>query len=578
LTLHPDHPAYVIYTSGSTGRPKGVTIPHRAIVNFALGQIAKFGIGPDSRVPQFASPSFDGAAWEIYAALLSGACLVAAPKERLLSAKELAEILAEHRVTHAVLPPAALAELPEGALPDGMTLVTAGEACPPGLVERWSVGRTMINGYGPTENTVGSVMSDALSGAVAAPIGRPLPNTRVYVLNARLEPVSPGVEGELYLAGRQLARGYLNRPSLTAERFVACPYGEPGERMYRTGDLARWTEDGQLVFAGRADEQVKLRGFRIELGEIQATLATHPAVAQAAVVAREDTPGDKRLVAYVVPTATDHRSDDELAVRIRRYAAERLPDYMVPSATVVLDALPVTVNGKLDHRALPTPTYTTQTDRPPTTPHEEILCAVFAQVLDLPRVTPTDNFFDLGGHSLLATRLVSRIRTTLGIEVGIRTLFERPTPAELARHLESGQAARPAITAIERPGRVPLSFAQQRLWFLGELTGASAAYNIPIALRLTGDLDREALQAALVDLITRHEVLRTVFPAGDGDPRQRLLAPQELAFELTVTEFAKHDPTESDPTEHKLTESELAEAITRTATRAFDLTTELPIR
>ncbi|MEU9048757.1 amino acid adenylation domain-containing protein, partial [Kitasatospora sp. NPDC048343] len=580
LTLHPDHPAYVIYTSGSTGRPKGVTIPHRAIVNRLAWMQSAYPLDATDRVLQKTPFGFDVSVWEFFWPLLEGATMVVARPGGHQDPGYLIDLIQSQQVTVTHFVPSMLqAFAQEPAVANCTSLRSvfcSGEALPAELRDKFLalLDVPLHNLYGPTEAAVDVTAWDCATpnAGASVPIGRPVWNTRVYVLNARLEPVPPGVEGELYLAGLQLARGYLNRPGLTAERFVACPYGEPGERMYRTGDLARWTADGDLEFVGRADDQVKLRGFRIELGEIQAVLAGHPAVAQAAVIAREDTPGNKRLVAYLV-AALGH-SSDELVASVGEFLRRQLPDYMVPSATVVLDALPVTVNGKLDHRALPTPTYTTQTDRTPTTPHEEILCAVFAQVLDLPRVTPTDNFFDLGGHSLLATRLVSRIRTTLGIEVPMRTLFEAPTAAGLAQRLDADAGVRTAVTAAQpRPERVPLSFAQQRLWFLGELTGPSAAYHIPAALRLTGDLDQEALRAALRDLIARHEALRTLFPLTDGQPRQHVLPADGFSFELAVTEPAKHELTE-----HKLTESELAEAITRTATRAFDLTTELPIR
>ncbi|MFD8757292.1 amino acid adenylation domain-containing protein, partial [Kitasatospora sp. NPDC059577] len=571
LTAHPDHPAYVIYTSGSTGRPKGVTITHRAIVNRLAWMQSAYPLDATDRVLQKTPFGFDVSVWEFFWPLLEGATMVVARPGGHQDPGYLVDLIQSRQVTVTHFVPSmlqAFVQEPAVANCTGLRAVfCSGEALPAELRDKFHalLDVPLHNLYGPTEAAVDVTAWDcsAPNAGASVPIGRPVWNTRVYVLNARLEPVPPGVDGELYLAGAQLARGYLNRPGLTAERFVACPFGEPGRRMYRTGDLARWTAQGALAYAGRADDQVKIRGFRIELGEIQAALATHPAVAQAAVIAREDTPGDKRLVAYLV--LGTEQSQAELGSSIRDFLSARLPDYMIPSAVVVLDALPVTVNGKLDQRALPAPTHTTnRTDRTPTTPHEEVLCAVFAQVLDLPHVTPTDSFFDLGGHSLLATRLLSRIRTTLGIEVPMRTLFETPTPGALALRLDTATGTRPAITVTERPERLPLSFAQQRLWFLGQLTGPSATYNIPIALRLTGTLDRNALQAALIDLITRHESLRTVFPTGNGDPRQRVLTPQELTFELLVTELDTPD--------------DLPHAITHTTTRPFDLTTELPLR
>ncbi|MFF8783309.1 phosphopantetheine-binding protein, partial [Streptomyces sp. NPDC015140] len=353
-----------------------------------------------------------------------------------------------------------------------------------------------MNTYGPTEATVMVTAGRVLEGGVGVPsVGGPVANARVFVLDRFLEPVPPGVAGELYVAGVQLARGYHQRPSLTGERFVACPFGGAGERMYRTGDLARWSADGQLMFVGRADDQVKVRGFRVEPAEVEAVLAAHPGVGQVVVVAREDVPGDKRLVAYVVPEGEGPLDGD-----LRSFAGARLPEYMVPSAVVVLDELPLSVNGKLDRSALPAPEYASAGGRGPATVAEELVCQVFAEVLGVDRVGVEDNFFDLGGHSLLAMRLVSRLRGVFGVEVGVRVLFEASTPAALAARIAGADAAQVSLVRWERPERVPLSFAQRRLWFLAQLEGPSATYNIPIALRLEGALDVAALRAAFGDL------------------------------------------------------------------------------
>ncbi|TRV72173.1 amino acid adenylation domain-containing protein, partial [Streptomyces sp. 130] len=545
------NPAYVIYTSGSTGRPKGVVVSHAGVSRLAAVQADRLGVAAGSRVLQFASPSFDASFWDLSSALLTGAALVLAPADAPLDA------LADPgpAVTHVTLPPSALAALGDAGL-TASTLVVAGEACPPELVARWAPGRRMINAYGPTETTVCATMSDPLDpGTGVPPIGRPVADFRAYVLDERLRPVPPGVTGELYVAGPGLARGYLGRPALTAGRFTACPFGPAGARMYRTGDLVRRRGDGELEYAGRADQQVKVRGFRIEPGEVEAALAAHPGVAQAAVVARDD-----RLVGYVVPVTAATVRPAELAAHLR----ERLPDYLVPSAFVLLDALPLTPNGKLDRAALPAPdAVSTGGGRAPRTPQEQILAELFAEVLDVPRVSVDDDFFDLGGHSLLATRLVARVRSVLGAELGLRALFQTPTVAGLAGMLAAEEGVRPALTAYERPDLVPLSFAQRRLWFLHRMDATAATYHIPLALQLTGTLDRGALDRALADVVARHESLRTVFQEVDGVPCQRLLEPAAVRLRARPAEVP------ADELPHLLAES---------ARQPFDLAAEPPLR
>ena len=445
----------------------------------------------------------------------------------------------------------------------------------------------------PTAPPISSTCTASRKRPYVTPIGRPNWNTACYVLDVGLQPVPSGVAGELYVSGAGLARGYLGRAGLTAERFVADPFGPSGSRMYRTGDLARWRRDGVLEFLGRADAQVKLRGFRIEPGEIEAALLRHDAVAQAAVVARSDGGVDAdetagagaaagasgnrgggssggssplRLVAYVVAkagTAAPGMAAPD-ASALRRHLMGLLPDYMVPSAFVTLERLPLTPNGKLDRRALPAPVVAANVVRRlPRTPHEEVLCGLFAETLGVAEVGIDDNFFELGGHSLLATRLIGRIRSTLAVEIAIRSLFEAPTVEALVRRLGDGQTARAPLRVMARPAEIPLSFAQRRLWFLNRLDGPSATYTIPLAVRLLGDLDVSALEAALGDLMARHESLRTVFPETLGVPHQQVLDVATARPRLTVRAIAPAD---------------LSEALRAAAARGFDLSVEPPLR
>jgi amino acid adenylation domain-containing protein len=435
--LLPQNPAYVIYTSGSTGRPKGVVIPHENVANLVQWAVTTFGAHGLSRVLASTSSSFDVSVFEMFPPLVAGGCIEVVDDLLALARRPFSGTLISGV-------PSVLASLISGgSVPpeldeDCGTVVLAGEGLSGqhmAQLQSWVPGRRIANIYGPTEATVYvTAWYSSDDDAAAPPIGRPLDNTKAYVLDRRLSPVPVGVEGELYIAGAGLARGYLNRPGLSAERFVACPFGEPGERMYRTGDLARWSPEGMLEYAGRADSQVKIRGFRVEPGEIETVLATHPRVSQALVVARADVPEDVRLVAYVVPATAD---SDELATEVRGFAAQRLPGYMVPAAVVVLtDGLPMTASGKADRSALPAPDYAAAASgRAPATVREEIMCGVFAEVLGLDQVGADDSFFDLGGHSLLAVSLMERLRQR-GIAVPLRALFESPTPAGLAARLD----------------------------------------------------------------------------------------------------------------------------------------------
>jgi amino acid adenylation domain-containing protein len=461
--LLPGHPAYVMYTSGSTGRPKGVVVAHAGIVNRLMWAQARHQLGAGDRVLQKTPFGFDVSAWEFFWPLLAGAVLVMARPGGHKDPGYVAALVRAQQVSTVHFVPsmleAFLGDRAAAACVGLRRVICSGEALPAGAQARFFAvfaEAELHNLYGPTEASVDVTAwrcrRDHRGGLV--PIGAPVANTRVYVLDEWLEPVPAGAAGELYLAGVQLARGYAGRGGLTGERFVACPF-EPGERMYRTGDLARWRRDGQLEFLGRADDQVKVRGFRIEPGEIQVVVAGHPGVAQAVVAGREDVPGDMRLVAYVVPAGGGGGAGGSaLGEAVRQFAAQRLPEYMVP-AVVVLDALPLTANGKLDRAALPAPEYAAGGGRGPSDLREEILCEAFAQVLGLPAVGVDDSFFDLGGHSLLAVRLVSRVRAVLGVEVPLRLLLQAPTVAGLARQVGDQKSARPSLRPMrgqEEPG------------------------------------------------------------------------------------------------------------------------------
>jgi aspartate racemase len=550
--LSPGHAAYVIYTSGSTGRPKGVVVTHAGLAGMAGAHAERLAVTEGSRVLQLVSPSFDPSVADIAMTLSAGGTLVLPGSEVPVGA-ELAEIIERTGVTHVQLTPGMLGTLPP--LPSLRSIAVGAEPCPPDVVSQWSADRLMVNTYGPTETTVAATMSGPLSGAVRPPIGSPLWNVQVYVLDGWLRPVAPGVRGELYIAGAGLARGYLNASATTAERFVANPFGPPGARMYRTGDLVSWTADGQLEFAGRADDQVKVRGFRIEPGEIESVLAGHDAVGRAAVVAQDDGSGGHRLVGYLAA-----RSDLDSGA-LRDWLRDRLPEHMVPSAFVALDSLPLDRNGKVDRRALPKPELRAAGNgRSPRTPAERTLCELFAEVLAVGSVSIDDDFFALGGHSLTATRLVNRIRAELGGELPVRAVFDAPTVAGLAEALAGAAAARPPLVPAERPEVLPLSHAQRRLWFIDNMDGSGGQYNIPLAVRLIGELDAAAMGSALGDVVARHESLRTTFPHTEGVPRQHIT---DAAIEMAVRE--------ADP-------ARLDELLAAEAGRGFDLSTEIPLR
>ncbi|MGO4631513.1 amino acid adenylation domain-containing protein [Streptomyces sp. 2RAF24] len=558
---HPDQAAYVMFTSGSTGVPKAVVLTHRNAAGFVRDRLWRAG----GTVLMHSATGFDASVHEIWTPLLTGGTVVVAP-EGILDDAGLARAVSASGVDRVWLTSglfAALAENPD-CFAGVREILTGGDVVPPAAVARLlerHPGLTVRALYGPTETTTCSSrfsMSGAEPVPGRVPIGAPMDNTRLYVLDARLQPVPAGVPGELYIAGSGVSRGYAGQPDLTSERFVADPWGPPGGRMYRTGDITRRRADGTLDFVGRADAQVKIRGFRVEPAEVESALTALAEIGQAFVTAHEDRSGERRLVAYLVP---DGDGPDVAGVRDR--LASALPDYMVPSAFVVLDRLPLTGNGKVDRRALPEPEFETGSGyTAPRTPTEEILVELMGELLGRSLVGAHDNFFDLGGHSLLATRLVNRIRTHLGADLGVADLFEAPTAAALGARIASGQEAhrtRGALVPAVRPAPLPLSYAQERLWFLSRWNGLGW----PLVLRLDGALDVEALRAAVGDLLDRHETLRTRFPEVDGAPSQQILKEADPDEVLRV---AVVDP------------ADLERELTAAAGHRFDLTTDLPLR
>ena len=609
----------MIYTSGSTGRPKGVVVPHGSAVTLLQDVAAPFGFDQDDVWTMFHSCAFDFSVWEMWGALAHGGRLVVVGHEVSRSPREFLDLLARERVTVLNQTPSAFRALDAADAEDGphgrelalRYVVFGGEALRPYRLRAWRERRGMggpgsprlVNMYGITETTVHASRLDLGEGHLAgrgSPVGTAIPGTRFYVLDDRLRPVPPGTTGELYVAGAGVARGYLGRPGLTASRFVADPFGPPGSRLYRSGDLARWRSDGGLEYAGRADEQIKVRGFRIEPGEIEAVLSQAPGVAHAVVAARAggaepgsgpgvtgaeagEDEGDARLVAYVVAEARDERSPEQdpgpaqlpdahsrLEAALREFLRGRLPEHLVPAVFVPIERLPLTPNGKLDRDALPAPgtrtTSRTTPGRAPRTEEERRLASLYAELLGLEAVGATDGFFDLGGDSLLATRLAGRVRSEMDAAIDVRDVFEHPTVEGLAARLPHKSSRAPSslpAAAAERPESVPLSHAQTRLWFQQSLTGPDATYNVPLVLRMTGDLDRDALRAAVEDVTRRHESLRTVVRERDGHPEQVVLRPEDARVWLPEV----------------VTDSErLDEALGVAARHAFRLETEPPLR
>ncbi len=552
--VEPQNLAYVIYTSGSSGIPKGVQTPHSAVVNYIEAASVAYEIGSQDRVLQFASISFDASAEEIFPCLSCGATLVLRTEEMIASPAEFLQKCQQWQITVMDLPTAYWHELATGlgteieSFPPSVRLmIIGGERALPERLADWhrhvSERVRLVNSYGPTEATIVATMCELPRGenhgSIArreVSIGRPVRNAQAYILDQLLNPVPVGVPGELYLGGSGLARGYLRRAELTADKFIAHPFSlEPGARLYATGDFARYRANGQIEFAGRVDNQVKVRGFRIELGEIEAALHRHSAVREAVVEARDDAPGVKRLVAYIVARSQAAPTVSE----IRNHLKQQLPDYMIPSAFVMLDALPLTTGGKVDRRALPA----AGDARPeleegfvaPRTPTEEVLAAIWAEVLGLKQVGIHDNFFDLGGHSLVATQVISRIRESFRAELPLRSVFEVSTLADLADRIEIAVRAEqglelPPIKPAARDTDLPLSFAQERLWFLHRLDPESAAYHVLRPMRIRGVLDLNLLERAFTEIVRRHEIYRTTFPAVAGRPVQMIDPPSPVTL------------------------------------------------
>ncbi|MDJ0702180.1 MAG: amino acid adenylation domain-containing protein [Leptolyngbyaceae cyanobacterium MO_188.B28] len=581
--VKPENLAYVIYTSGSTGKPKGVMIEHQSLTSFTTAAITGYEITQRDRVLQFASISFDAAVEEIYPCLTSGGTLVLFPTETLGSVSRFLKQCWEWRLTVLDLPTAYWRQLTTEfatanlGFPDSLRLVIiGGEQAPPEQASLWqkNVGNypRLINTYGPTEATVVATLyklpenSSPETGLKKVPIGKGFPHVQTCILDQHQQLVPVGVPGELHIGGVSLARGYLNRPELTGQKFIPNPFSsEPGARLYKTGDLVRYLPDGDIEFLGRIDHQVKIRGFRVELGEIEAVLARHPNVQETVVIAREDSSGNKYLAAYVVL----HQTVDTAANELRRFLKQQLPEYMIPQYFVALTAMPLTPSGKIDRQALPEPDKSQRSLETnfvePRTPTEQQVAAIWTEILGT-NVGLHDNFFELGGHSLLATQLITRVREAFYVDFPLRRLFESPTVAgvseliEAARDDQQGHIA-PPIQAINRNGPLPLSFAQQRLWFLNQLQEGDSSYNMTAAARLTGNLDVATLEKAVQEIVQRHEVLRTRFPIVDGIPCQVI----DPNLKVTLPVINLQDLPEAEQT------AQLQQSIIREAQHPFDL-------
>ena len=550
--------AYVIYTSGSTGTPKGVEVPHRGVVRLLFG-VDYVELGAEKTFLQLAPVSFDVSTFEIWGALLHGAKCVLFP-ERVPTPVDLGDIIKKNGVSVLWLTSSlfntVIDEAPEG-LSTLKYLLIGGEALSVSHVRRaldFLPSTQIINGYGPTENTTFtccySIPRKLCNEVTSVPIGLPISNTEVYILDTQLNPVPVGVFGELYVSGAGLARGYLNQQELTAERFIPNPFSKDSKsRLYKTGDVVRYLPDGNIEFSGRSDDQVKIRGFRIELGEIEVNLVKHPDVNQVVVLTREDEPGNKRLVVYIVP---ENGSKSSTSI-LRDFLKKKLPEYMIPSVFVMLESLPLMPNGKVDRKALPVPDQKRpELDREflaPSTPTEIKMSEIWGRLLSIEEVGVNDDFFELGGHSLLATQLISRIRDAFQVNILLREVFESPTVAGLSENVTKALKPNcylqaPPLEPVRRQKKMFLSFAQQRLWFLDQLEQEGFFYNIFSSFRLTGDLDVPALHRSLNAIVSRHETLRTSFNSEEGRPFQVIISSIDIA--LPVVDLTKFDESKRE--------------------------------
>ena len=586
--VSPKDSAYVIYTSGSTGLPKGVVVSHEAIAEHCFHMVNHYELDPRDRVLQFASLNFDASLEQVLAPLLAGAAIILRNRD-LWTPSEFHERVLRYGLTVVNVPPSYFHEWVKtcneaayNATPDRLRLIICGgDELLPQTVRLWEQSpmssARLLNAYGPTETTItattfevnNNLRSNQAFGDIRTriPIGRPLPNRKIYILDTFGNPVPAGVPGELYIGGAGLAQGYLDRPELTAEKFVTDPFNtDSGKRLYKTGDLARYLSDGNIEFLGRIDHQVKIRGFRIETGEVEVVLGQHPGIKETVVTAREVRPGDNRLIAYVVrePGQTTALND------LRSFLQEKLPEYMVPSVFVMLDSLPLTPAGKIDRKSLPEP----HIERPdtenecisPRTQTEKLLAGIWCEVLGISQVGIHDNFFSLGGHSLLATQVMSRIKEAFHVEVALRRLFETPTVAGLSDAVsmvvDKKQGASPEQTATGSGEEgFPLSFAQQRLWFLNQLEPESPAYNIMFVIRLIGHINTDALEKSISEVLKRHEVLRSVFSAVTDEPVQRIN--HSAVFTLQQVDISNLPEQQREPEAKLLAREELS--------RVFDL-------